>query len=808
MYNLGIAVLSRQKIALLPPGPPLSAEAAIALIKSVGATATLLAPSTLDEIGKQPQLLDALSDMHFVVAAGGAISKVSGDAIMTRTRFLNVLGTTEMGTLAQLEVAPEDWAYVRPSPLAGVEFRYSSDKNYELFIVRDEKLEGYQPTFDIFPDLQEYSTHDLFCKHPTKPDHWLYTGRSDDVIVFLNGEKTNPTTMESLVQRHPEVRVALVVGQGRFEAALLVETISPSALTTKEKATSIELLWPTLQEANRQSPAHARISKSHILFTSPGKPILRTAKGTVQRKATLRSYSNELEALYADADSMNDLEVPVVIDTNDMEGSILRILRTTTGISDLATEDDFFSRGMDSLQVIQTARSLKAGLAKADVDAKALAPSTIYTSPTVSKLVAALKTYMEAGPQDAESLEQARAQKMQRMLEKYSVGLPDQSLRHTDNFRRDDNRQVVVLTGSTGALGSYLLDALVKCESVSTIYCLNRSADAEQRQVKSNASRGLTTEWDSQRVKFLISNYSIPDLALGQEMYSEIAANASLILHNAWQVDFNIALDSYESHVRGVRNLLDLCINSAHQAKIFFLSSIAGVMNWSANHSGPVPEQIFSDYTVTQHMGYAESKHISERLLDIASEKSQVLASVCRIGQIAGPIHGIKGMWNKQEWLPSLVLSSQHLGLVPDSLGTLDKVDWIPVDVLAPIVLELALGRHATRGVYHAVNPKSTTWEALLPSIQAEIGPDVKTVTLAAWVEALTASLSVSTTQKELAANPAVKLLDFYESLLASEDAAPRLETGETEKASPMLAELGPVKGQWMVKWMKQWREN
>jgi len=154
----------------------------------------------------------------------------------------------------------------------------------------------------------------------------------------------------------------------------------------------------------------------------------------VQRKIILQSYSEELDALYADADSMSDLEVPVVIDTNDMEDSILWMLRTTTGISDLATEDDFFSRGMDSLQVIQTARSLKAGLTKAGVDAKALAPSTIYTSPTVLKLAAALKTYMEAGLQDAESLDQARLQKMTHMLEKYSAGLPDRPSRHTNRL--------------------------------------------------------------------------------------------------------------------------------------------------------------------------------------------------------------------------------------------------------------------------------------------------------------------------------------------------------------------------------------
>ena len=98
-------------------------------------------------------------------------------------------------------------------------------------------------------------------------------------------------TMEQLVQSHPEVRAALVVDQGRFEAALLIEPLRPSKPTTGERADLVERLWPTIHEASRQSPAHARVSKSHILFTSPGKPMPRASKGTVQRKITLESYS-------------------------------------------------------------------------------------------------------------------------------------------------------------------------------------------------------------------------------------------------------------------------------------------------------------------------------------------------------------------------------------------------------------------------------------------------------------------------------------------------------------------------------------
>ena len=54
--------------------------------------------------------------------------------------------------------------------------------------------------------------------------------------------------------------------------------------------------------------------------------------------------------------------------------------------------------------------------------------------------------------------------------------------------------------------------------------------------------------------------------------------------------------------------------------------------------------------------------------------------------QIAGPLGG-NGVWNRNEWLPSIVTSSKHLGALPGTLGTFEAVDWIPVDVLALIML-------------------------------------------------------------------------------------------------------------------------
>lgn len=808
IINLIGVIYCRQKIAFPPPqGPPLTAETAISVIKRTQVTAAVLPPSTLNDIGKDPHLLKMMGALKYVLSGGGTVSKAAGDAIIQYTTLLNVLGTTELGTLRCLEVNQKDWAYIRPSTSAGVEFRHVTGDGYEMFVVRDQRLKGLQPTFEIFPDLREFPTHDLFSRHPTKPDHWLYRGRSDDVIVFLNGEKANPTLMEGLVQNHPDVHSALVVGQNRFEAALLIEPSQQSIVSNSVRAKLIENLWPVVEEANRKSPAYARVSKSHILFTSPEKPMSRAGKGTVQRGFTIEKYSAEIEALYADAEKMNDRDILVKVDPLNIKQSVHQIVAFAMGLEHLGFDDDLFSRGMDSLQVIQTARYLKSGLQDAGMKVGNLGPSTIYTNPTITKLTSAVETFEQKIQATRQSAEKARVHDMEGILKKYSSNISD--LNQERSQARKAPLETVILTGSTGALGSYLLEAFFKSELVSKIYCLNRSADSKQRQEFSSTSRGLTSQWGSQRVNFLTSDYSRHDLGLDQETFLQIRDCATVIVHNAWQVDFNLSLASYEhGHITGVRNLIDFSAQSSHRAKIFFVSSIASVMAWSNNHTGPVPEAIIADVTVPQNMGYAESKHISERLLGRACAESNIPISICRVGQVAGPVQGSQGMWNKQEWLPSLILSSKHLGVIPESLGAMQDIDWIPIDILSSIIFELAIRPSPPSGlpnVYHTVNPSVTTWTVLLPDVQAELGPQVTLVPFAEWVKRLRASSAVSTMAQDFSVNPALKLLDFYEGLLDLESTPPRLETVKTERECPLLTEVGPIKGNWMKKWIRRW---
>lgn len=160
-----------------------------------------------------------------------------------------------------------------------------------------------------------------------------------------------------------------------------------------------------------------------------------------------------------------------------------------------------------------------------------------------------------------------------------------------------------------------------------------------------------------------------------------------------------------------------------------------------------------------------------------------------------------------------LSYSSLHLGLIPDSLGPMVMIDWVPVDICAKILVNFCLYGESPQGsppdeamIHHIVNPQTTQWSELLPSVQAQIPEQrrPKTVPLSGWVDALRGSAVPQDDSK----NPAARLLPFFEGLLRggeSGDAPVTLATDKTAEKNAQLIMLDPIGSEWMTLWMKQW---
>ncbi|KAL8732298.1 MAG: hypothetical protein Q9166_002870 [cf. Caloplaca sp. 2 TL-2023] len=916
---------------LSPLGVPVTAELVDAMHQLDIVEISIVAPSILQDIASSPFFLENLGQLSATMYGGGPLSPSAGDAIISKTKLYNMMGSSEMVNVPTEEVDRQDWEYLKFSPKLGFQMRHHSGNLFELCFLREPHLDLFQSMFATFPDRQDYPTSDLYSKHPTKPDLWKYQGRADDIITLTNGEKVNPVAMEKLIEAHPAIRSVLVVGQARFQTALLVEAKEPP-LCSESMEALIETLWPTIEHANTQGDSHARISRDLILFATPQKPFCRAGKGTVQRRMTLDTYHDEISKLYGILEKLakpTELEsialksiVEHSVDVNGVrfneeaaETWMRTIICEVTGWSSLDINTDFFMMGMDSLQVINIVRASNAASLATGGSLYSVTASTIYSNPTVSMLAnACAKTRKLSYPNNSESQVDATTNThgMEELFSKYSWKLPITSRSPKPRSPGDIVR--VLLTGSTGSLGSYILGNLLENPKVSHIYCLNRSANSEKRQQASNLARGISTGWSSDRVTFLHGDLAQEYLGLAIHTYKALLDNVTHIMHNAWEVNFNLPLASFEvPHLLGVRQFIDFSAHSAMGASILFISSISSAMRWQRDHGGLVPEDVIDDASVALPMGYAQSKYVAERLLSNASSIAGIPTTVVRVGQVAGPIttHGIGDCWNKHEWLPCLVASSKHLGKIPRSIGPNDVIDWIPVDVLSHVLVELmgvsstviagcprvngnghsankykdttegngdlvtnlldnvdrtlvnenqsatngdtqssslhgivpgdelnkyhasngireetvhspnditkrtndeANGdkvpdhrqEHGSAAVYHAVNPNHTTWSTLLSTIQAHFHDrQMEVISIQDWITLLSAS---ATDAQEMSVNPAIRLLDFYQSLADDGSKAnPVFETRATVAESRSLKSLEAVKPEWMKMWLEQW---
>lgn len=685
----------------------------------------------------------------------------------------------------------------------GIDWRPHGDEGYELVIRRkDPNHPSGQACFYTFPDITDsWSTNDIFEPHPTIPNYWLYKGRADDVIVFSTGEKLNPVTIEATVTGHPLVKGVLVVGQERFQAAMILEPQTPVA-NDEEAEALIEKVWPLIEKANSETVTHGRIHRALVTVSDPTKPFIRAGKGTVQRASTTKLYHDFINSIYERANVSNEEEV-IEIDTSGEEpltNSIINLFASKLEVGGLDASTDFFTHGVDSLQVMKLSKLLRSALEGSGVE---ITTRVIYQNPNPQKLASHLFTRLNKESHHGHDESAGEIPEMKQILSKLTENLPAPK-ENKPEPRKDG--QTVIITGTTGSLGAYMLDRMCNLPSISKIYALNRGEDGGlSRQPSVNESRGLTK--DLSKVQFLGADLSLPDFGLGQKVYNELLANVDRVIHNAWPVNFNISISTFEPVIRGVRNLADFSYAAAKNVPIIFVSSIGTADSWSA--AEPVPEKRIDDLSLPQ-MSYGRSKMLASLILDAAAETSKIPSASVRVGQIAGP-RAEAGVWNRQEFIPSLIASSVYLGVLPDSLGPMSEITWTPVEDVAGLILDVAgitTEKQVSEisGYFHAVNPSVMDWSELAPVVKNFYGDRIhKIVSLKEWVSALEASAENTA---DISKNPASKLIDTYHNFLAAEQQGQltlRFSMERTKDASPTIRSAGPVTPALMENWCRQW---
>jgi thioester reductase-like protein len=434
---------------------------------------------------------------------------------------------------------------------------------------------------------------------------------------------------------------------------------------------------------------------------------------------------------------------------------------------------DFFALGLDSLGSYRIYSRIMKTLDLGD-KASEVPSNACFEYPNLE----ALASYLSALRTGETYSKRSETDEMQALIDRYGSfakrSVPDAGA-----------PRVVLLTGATGSLGAHLLAKLLAVPSIEKIYCLNRGSDPHARTLQSLKERGLEVPTD--RVQSFSADLTRADFGLDPELL----AGVNLVIHNAWSVNFNMGVASFENQLQGARNLLDFCFKNS--ARYFFVSSVSAAVRSGST----VTESHLRHLTDAQEMGYARSKLVAERLCQHA-EQAGLDARVLRVGQITGDTR--IGAWNDTEAIPLMIRSAVSIGALPTLNDTLT---WLPIDIVAQVIVEICAGakRH---DVYHVVNPRSINWTKDLLPMLAAAGLEFEQVTAQAWLERLAAS------NPDPEANPTIKLLDFFKSKYEKPKTGPAVvfETHVTQAASSALEKVGAPDAALVAKMVAHWRKE
>jgi hypothetical protein len=462
------------------------------------------------------------------------------------------LGCTELGAIAPIERIPRDydWRHLIPRSDTGITITPLNDGSDSY------RLVGYPPGWKepfIVQDRLEINPH----------DHKQYRimGRADDLIVLATGEKVRPTTLERIVAEHPDVKDVLAFGDGQACLGIVVELAAGEFQLNLDVPENLEVLLssiePYLERGNSFTDKHGKVTKDMIVITQEAtKPFIRTDKGTLAKKANLEAFASEIRACYERADILNGtpLPLPDVDYGHALLESIRSSVRDITGHSGFGDDVDFFESGMDSLQASRLRRSILTRLrATPDLPrpVEDLPSDFCFENSSVQKLYQAVTQLMSGMYVDSpagQSKEAKRIAAMVDMVEKYKRNLVDMSYTASQARISRGKRQlpterasVVLLTGSTGSLGCFLLANLAKESTVSKVICLNRpqsnSVDVQQRQKDLMAKRGVSISDEAwKKVVLYGAELSREDFGLRDEEFDE--ASGIFFLHLEGRITF------------------------------------------------------------------------------------------------------------------------------------------------------------------------------------------------------------------------------------------------------------------------------
>ncbi len=292
----------------------------------------------------------------------------------------------------------------------------------------------------------------------------------------------------------------------------------------------------------------------------------------------------------------------------------------------------------------------------------------IYEYPTISELGA----YLEKRGPNMES---------EISLAEDSILDPEIAPRGAPRITRISEASSVLVTGTTGFLGAFLLDELVRAAGQDTLfYCLVRDRNSGQgestnRVLDTLRFYGLAGHSAGERIVPVAGDLTQPRMGLDNDDYWRLAKEIGLIFHCAASVNYAYPYSAAKPHtVGGTLEVLKFACTDVTKP-IQFISS-NGI--FPGGDDFPYLENNAIDGFVDRmEGGYNQAKWVAERLVWSAVSRGLPVC-VFRPGNIGH--HSGTGTANPNDFLSLIIKACARLGcapLVPNWFFEMTPVDFL-----------------------------------------------------------------------------------------------------------------------------------
>jgi amino acid adenylation domain-containing protein/thioester reductase-like protein len=250
--------------------------------------------------------------------------------------------------------------------------------------------------------------------------------------------------------------------------------------------------------------------------------------------------------------------------------------------------------------------------------------------------------------------------------------------------------EIVFLTGSTGLLGSAILNGLMKKEEVKEIYCLVRGVNERQAKEKILATlernEYVYPKVYFSKVKVVLGDVSKEKLSIKEDIYQELIEKVDTVYHCAAEVNniktFN---QMYESNVLSTVNMVDF-VFSGRDKTLHYASTLSVYVSSDKLDNSVFGEERLENDGHRLYSGYAQTKWLSEYYLNNIQEKTDNIF-IYRFGLLTAPV--TKPHLRGTGFLNQAIKDIKEIKSIPRSEVNL-SMDLTPLDLAEIVVRNIA----------------------------------------------------------------------------------------------------------------------